>query len=203
MSQAPSMPLYTDALLGDTLHLSAEEFGGYCLLLFATWRNNGRALPDSDTKLARICRVSERRWVERLRPVLAEFFDLSDGTWRQKRLEKEWAFCAERSAISRSNGKHGGRPKRQKNNDTENPAGNLEGTRKQSPHTHTQYRSPKGDSSRASARETRKISPAQAWYEGAYLAAQSYIERHRGDLGDDCPADGALLDGGRVGHGPP
>jgi len=30
------MPLYTDALLGDTLHLSVDEFGAYCLLLFAT-----------------------------------------------------------------------------------------------------------------------------------------------------------------------
>jgi uncharacterized protein YdaU (DUF1376 family) len=198
MSQAPSMPVFTDALLGDTLHLSAEEFGGYCLLLFATWRNNGRALPDSDTKLARICRVSVRRWVGRLRPVLVEFFDISDGNWRQKRLEKEWQFCAERAAISRKNGSRNGL-KYKKPSD---PAGMPEETQKGPPHTHTQYRSPKGDSSRASARETRKISPAQAWYEGAYLAAQSYIERHRGDLGDDCPADGALLDGGRVGHGP-
>jgi uncharacterized protein YdaU (DUF1376 family) len=39
MSQAPSMPVFTDALLGDTMRLSTEEFGAYCLLLFVTWRN--------------------------------------------------------------------------------------------------------------------------------------------------------------------
>jgi uncharacterized protein YdaU (DUF1376 family) len=86
------MPVFTDALLGDTLHLSAEEFGAYCLLLFATWRNNGRALVEDDRKMARICRVTPKRWRDRLRPVLAAFFDTSDGTWHQKRLEKEWNY---------------------------------------------------------------------------------------------------------------
>ena len=84
------MPIFTDALLGDTLHLHAEEFGAYCLLLFATWRNNGQALAEDDRKLARICRVTTRRWSERLKPVLREFFDTGDGKWHQKRLEKEW-----------------------------------------------------------------------------------------------------------------
>jgi uncharacterized protein YdaU (DUF1376 family) len=105
MSQAPMMPVFTDALLGDTLHLSAEEFGAYCLLLFATWRNNGRALAEDDRKMARICRVSEKRWRERLRPALAMFFDTSDGTWHQKRLEKEWnhveQFASEQSRKGR------------------------------------------------------------------------------------------------------
>ncbi len=86
------MPIFTDALLGDTLHLSAEEFGAYCLLLFATWRNNGRALADDDHKMARICRVTPLRWRDRLKPVLRAFFDTSDGTWHQKRLEKEWNY---------------------------------------------------------------------------------------------------------------
>lgn len=92
MSQAPMMPVFIDALLGDTLHLSAEEFGAYCLLLFATWRNNGRALADDDRKLARICRVTEDRWRKRIKPALHGFFAISDGFWHQKRLEKEWKY---------------------------------------------------------------------------------------------------------------
>ena len=61
MSKAPIMPVATDALLADTTHLSADEFGAYCLILFATWRNNGVPLADDDKRLARICRVTPRQ----------------------------------------------------------------------------------------------------------------------------------------------
>jgi uncharacterized protein YdaU (DUF1376 family) len=91
MARFPIMPLFTDAMVGDTLHLTAEEFGAYCLILIATWRNNGQALPDDNNRLAHTARVSPTRWRTRLRPVLVEFFDLSsDGCWHQKRLEAEW-----------------------------------------------------------------------------------------------------------------
>lgn len=129
MSQAPAMPVFTDALIGDTTHLSAEEFGSYCLLLFATWRNNGQPLDDNPRDLARVCRVTLRRWLSKLRARLAPFFDLSNGTWRQKRLEKEWQRCARLASISRSNGARGGRPQSNETNEVENPAG--------SNHTHT------------------------------------------------------------------
>lgn len=90
MSRAPYMPVFVDALIGDTTHLSAAEFGAYCLILFATWNNKGQALPDDPKRMARICRVSTTRWVQHLRPALIGFFDVSDGRLHQKRLEKEW-----------------------------------------------------------------------------------------------------------------
>lgn len=132
------MPVFTDALLGDTTHLSAEEFGAYCLLLFVTWRNNGVPLPDDAKRLARICRVTERRWTGSMRGILAAFFDLTEGTWKQKRLEKEWRFVTGRAAISRENGMRGGRPKSLKEHETENPTGSPQGTQTESTHTHTQ-----------------------------------------------------------------
>lgn len=109
MSQAPAMPLYTDALLGDTLHLSTEEFGAYCLILFATWRNNGRALPDDDRALARICRVDIRKWKKSLRPRLVGFFDISGQKWSQKRLEKEWGYVENLRDINRAKGLKSGK----------------------------------------------------------------------------------------------
>src|SRR5262245_45562155 len=132
------MPIFIDALLGDTLHLSAEEFGAYCLIMFATWRNNGQALADDDRVLARICRVSQRRWREKIRPRLAGFFQISDGFWHQKRLESEWNFVQKRAQIARTNGAQGGRPKSLKQNGMENHAGYPPGypdeTREQSLH---------------------------------------------------------------------
>jgi uncharacterized protein YdaU (DUF1376 family) len=107
MSQAPYMPVFTDALLGDTLHLSAEEFGAYCLILFATWSNGGQALADDDVLLARVCRVSGQKWVS-LRKKIVGFFDTKDGVWRQKRLEKEWNYVQQRSETNRKNGRNGG-----------------------------------------------------------------------------------------------
>lgn len=119
MSQAPVMPLFLDAMIGDTLHLSTEEFGAYLLILFATWRNNGQALDDDDRMLARICRVSEYRW-KKLRPRLAGFFHIIDGKWHQNRLEREWKYVAARAEISRANGLKGGRSR--------NPAGSSQAT---------------------------------------------------------------------------
>lgn len=134
------MPLFTDALIGDTTHLSTEEFGAYCLLLITTWRNNGQPFADDDVRLARICRASLHVWRSRLRPVLSAFFDISDGKWRQKRLEKEWRRVTQNIETSRTNGRLGGRPKLLINNDTTkatcSPQENPERTRKKATHNH-------------------------------------------------------------------
>lgn len=111
MSQAPVMPMFVDAMVADTMHLSAEAFGAYHLLLYATWRNNGRPLPDDDRKLARVCRVSTAKWRRSLRDELAAFFDVEDGTWRQKRLENEWSSVTRRIESARENGSAGGTAK--------------------------------------------------------------------------------------------
>ncbi len=150
MSSAPSMPVFPDALIGDTTHLSAEEFGAYCLLLFKTWSNNGIALPDDD-RLARVCRVTARRWRERIRPALIGFFDLADGCWHQKRLEKEWQFVAKRVDISRTNGARGGRPKSLKPNGSENPAGSSQVMQNESTYTYTYKKKDSEDSNESSA----------------------------------------------------
>jgi uncharacterized protein YdaU (DUF1376 family) len=117
MSQAPSMPVFTDALIGDTTHLSMEEFGAYLMILFVTWRNNGVPLPDDDKRLARICRMSEKKW-SAIRPTISEFFDLSEGVWRQKRLEKEWQYVSQQRAKQSEKGKKSAQARSLKNNET-------------------------------------------------------------------------------------
>lgn len=118
MAQAPMMPVYPDALLGDTLHLSTEQFGAYLLLLFATWRNNGKPLPDDDRKLARVCRSTMAHWRRALRPTVIEFFQTDDGFLHQKRLESEWNWVQGKCESNRIFGSLGGRAKSLKSQKT-------------------------------------------------------------------------------------
>ncbi len=162
MAKAPSMPVFVDALVGDTTDLSPEEFGAYCLILFATWRNGGVPFGDEDNRLARICRVTVKRWRERLRPVLARFFDLSDGTWRQGRLEKEWIFVQKQIEQKRCAGTASHKAKVLKNKKTDQtavaePLPTAMPTERQQP-TPT----PKEDSVRADALTAAEPAPSSA-----------------------------------------
>jgi uncharacterized protein YdaU (DUF1376 family) len=86
MANLPILPLKTDALLADTGHLSAEEFGAYCRILFTMWRHDAR-LPNDHTEFARIAGVSPRRWRAITERVMRQFTISDDATVAsQKRL---------------------------------------------------------------------------------------------------------------------
>ncbi len=110
MAEFPALPLFTDAYLADTRHLSTEEHGAYLLLLMCAWRTRGCALKDDDKFLARIVGVSSHRW-RRIKPVMREFFDVYDGMWRQKKLLDVYRGVETRVAKNRANGARGGRAK--------------------------------------------------------------------------------------------
>ena len=74
MSRFPSLPLFTDAFLADTGHLTAQETGAYLLLIMMAWRLPGCRLPDDDAKLARWARVDARTW-RHLKPVVMSFLE--------------------------------------------------------------------------------------------------------------------------------
>lgn len=137
MSKAPSMPVFPDALIADTTDLNMEEFGAYCMILMVTWRNNGQPLLDDATRMSRVCRMSERRWADRIRPVLARYFDLSEGVWRQGRLEKEWNYVAKLRGIQSAKGKLSAEAKALKNKETTPTAVDERLQPDSNPHTHT------------------------------------------------------------------
>lgn len=124
MSAYPSLPLFTDAFIADTSHLSAQETGAYLLLLMVAWRSPDCRLPDDDARLARYARVDRRTWL-RIKGTVLEFWTLADGFWTQKRLSKERVIVSKRAEAARENGKHGGRPKSLIDNDQANPAGSA------------------------------------------------------------------------------
>lgn len=113
MAEFPALPLFTDAYLADTRHLTAEEHGAYLLLLMCAWRTRGCALKDCDQTLARTVGVTRARW-RKIKPVLMEFFTVEGGVWQQKKLSEVYRGVEERVAKNRQNGAKGGRAKARK-----------------------------------------------------------------------------------------
>jgi uncharacterized protein YdaU (DUF1376 family) len=116
MSAAPFMQLYVADYLGDTQHLTTEQHGAYLLLLMAMWRAGGM-LPNDEKKLARIARVSARRW-HLVAPDVLDFFDIEGDQITQKRLVEEHQKAVSISEKRSNSGSLGGKAKALKNKDT-------------------------------------------------------------------------------------
>lgn len=97
----------------DTGHLSPLEHGVYNLLLDRYYASE---MPIPADQAHRICRARTREEREAVDTVLNEFFQLEDGVYKQGRVEGEIDRARARIDSARSNGKRGGRPKK-------NPAG--------------------------------------------------------------------------------
>lgn len=114
MSERPFMQLYVSDFVGDTLLLSTEHIGAYLLLLIALWNADG-ALPADDVKLARVARLTVKKW----RSVSAEilpFFIVEDGFLTHGRLTKELEKSERQSVLRASAGSRGGAATALKNN---------------------------------------------------------------------------------------
>lgn len=102
MAQFPALPLFTDAYLADTRHLSAEQHGAYLLLLMEAWRRPTCSLPDDDEMLARLSCMSVERWALNRNAVLAFWtFDGRRKEWTQGRLTDEREYVRVKSASQR------------------------------------------------------------------------------------------------------
>ena len=95
MAQYPSLPLWTDAYLADTTHLTTIEHGAYLLLLMAMWRAGG-SLPSDDKQLARFARLTPGQWL-RMKPTIIAFFTVSSDSITQGRLTDELSFVKRQS----------------------------------------------------------------------------------------------------------
>ena len=87
MAEFPSLPLWTDRFIADTLDLDATETGAYMMLLMVAWRRPSNDLPDDEKQLAKFSRCGLKQW-RRIAPAVMQFWTLSGGVWRQKKLDK-------------------------------------------------------------------------------------------------------------------
>lgn len=116
--------------LAATLHLSMEQDGAYGRLM-DWYYSNERSIPhEKRYAIARAQSASNRKATDE---VLAEFFDLVDDGWTQRRIEKELEQATPRIDAARANGKKGGRPRKEKPSGftDKNPVGFSEETQKE------------------------------------------------------------------------
>lgn len=103
MSNKPAaIPLFADAYLADTMHLSTEEHGAYLLLLMAAWRSDDCSLPNDPKKLARIAGLSPRRWGQ-ISATILDFWVIENGRIFNQRLRKERGYVIRKSESNREN----------------------------------------------------------------------------------------------------
>ena len=96
MSKKPShIPLFPDAYLRDTTHLTTEEHGAYFLLLMAAWGSGDCTLPNDEKRLAALAKLPLNRW-RKIAPTVLEFWTIDRGRISQKRLAKEWAYVQQK-----------------------------------------------------------------------------------------------------------
>lgn len=100
MAEFPALPLFTDAYLADTEHLSDNENGIYIRLLMIIWRSPNCKIPNDNDWLARRFRKTVDEVKIKIRPIITEFCQC-DGNWiTQKRLQKEWNWCRHKRVQS-------------------------------------------------------------------------------------------------------
>jgi len=122
MADFPALPLFTDAYLADTRHLSTEEHGAYLLLLMCAWRRPDCDLPDDEAILARMVGVTVRRW-RAIAPTVMAFWSKSpSGNLVQKRLTKERVWVHNDVERKSRLGKQGANAKWLKTHETGLPA---------------------------------------------------------------------------------
>lgn len=115
MAEFPALPLYTDAYIGDTQHLTNEEHGVYLRLLMFAWRTADCSLPDDDKRLALMVGVTAKKWAS-LKPVVMSFWALVEGRWKQKRLTAQREFVERSREQKRAAGTASSKAKALKNN---------------------------------------------------------------------------------------
>lgn len=100
----------------DAGHLSLLEHGAYTLLLDRYYTTE-QGIPQDQAH--RVCRARTKEERAAVDAVLAEFFVLESGVWTNGRAEREIDKMQAKIEAARTNGKRGGRPKK-------NPAGTQE-----------------------------------------------------------------------------
>lgn len=97
MAEFPALPLWTDAWVADTHHLTRLLRGTYFDLLVLMWRTPGCRVPNDEGWLCARLRINTSEYVNELKPLINDLCQC-DGNWiTQKRLTREHEYVRARS----------------------------------------------------------------------------------------------------------
>lgn len=154
MAEYPSLPLFTDAFISDTTHLTAAQTGAYIMLLMHAWRSRDCALPDDDRILARMARMDGRLWAAH-KEVILSFWHLSDingvQKWVQRRLLDERNFVAATRTKNVLAGRASALKRKERGSTSVQPEFN--------PHTHTHTHTYIDNTNVLSTKNMKKVKP--------------------------------------------
>ena len=103
MARFPHLPLFTDAYMADTLHLTHEEHGLYLMLLMTIWRSPDCKIPNDLEWVKRRLRATEQQMENLVKNLLDEFFTTTGNHITQKRLKEEYEYVrkkAKKNSVS-------------------------------------------------------------------------------------------------------
>ena len=86
-SKLPSLPLFVDTFIGETVHLTNESIGIYIRLICFAWTKGNKPFTREQAYTICQCRLDECRDIVDL--VLDDFFTCKDNKFTQKRLVSE------------------------------------------------------------------------------------------------------------------
>ena len=127
MAEFPALPLFTDAYLADTRHLTTLQHGAFLLLLMTAWRTPGNKLPDDDGKLARWAGLDRRTWAKN-KAVVMSFWCKDADQWRQKRLDDERKYVEQLRDKNSAAGKSSALKRKERHSTSVEPNSNQTST---------------------------------------------------------------------------
>lgn len=151
-------PRWISAIKKRTATLSLAQMGAYDRLL-DHYYSEEQPLPEDIVDCYRIAGALSKSEQDSVRFVLARFFQLSDGGYRNERADNEIQIALPKIAAAQANGQKGGRPKGSKKKPSkeptgfskDNPAATRGEPRAKAPHPHPQKETSEPDGSDAKA----------------------------------------------------
>jgi uncharacterized protein YdaU (DUF1376 family) len=93
MAEFPALPLWTDAWVADTHHLTHAQRGAFMDLLILMWRTPGCSVPDDDAWIMAHLPMLEADFYRDLKPLINDLCQRNaTGRICQKRLTREFAY---------------------------------------------------------------------------------------------------------------
>lgn len=106
-NESPAFRFYPRDFIADTLHMTAEEIGGYLLLLCVAWHADRPGyIPNDEELLAKNARMTSKAWARCRKAILGCLKVTDDGAWvYSKRMDaerqKQIAFSSRKSEAGK------------------------------------------------------------------------------------------------------